>query len=188
MVVRLPIMSLNPYVLPKALPRTPELVPVAFLNLKVKNATPILQNNTYSHAVNYVEIDTGAVTTVPNKLNLELDIVDITGIDHITANTAAGVNVLDCNLYGKTANGLGVFIKYPGRVKATDKVNQLLTGQASHSEFEDEYVTNNPVFTLAEGIEDKYKWTVRENILGKGRFVRDNEDKLYVQYYLYVLN
>ena len=36
-------------------------------------------------------------------------------------------------------------------------------------------------------VEDKYKWVLKENFFARGRFGRDEDDVLYVQYYVYVV-
>lgn len=174
--------------LPEYAPRAPELIPVAFINIKVNEPQGILTNSNYKQGINLVNVINGEVTSVPNKFGYELDVQNVVGYDHITGNTEAGINKLDCNLYGRTPNGSGVFIKYVGTIKVTESVGNTLSGKAKATDFEEEYVTNNPTFLFADTVEDKYKWALKENFIGKGRFVRDDEHKLYVQYYLYVLH
>lgn len=174
--------------IPKSAPKVPELVPVFFINLKLQDPNAVLSNDTYAHAVTLVNIVDGTITTVPNKLNLELEANDLVGIDHITADTKVGSNKLDCYVYGKTPSGAGVHIHYFGVVKASPAIGQALGGGKSfETSFDDDYVTSNPVILFDGKAEDKYLWAKKENLIGKGRFVRDEAGDLFVQYYVYVL-
>lgn len=173
-------------VIPTSAPKTPQLIPVALISLKLQDPISVLKNDAYSHAINLVNIKDGTISTVPNDLGLELEVSGIQGIDHITANTEVGVNRLDCKIYGKTPGGNGVYVHYYGLIKATPEIGAVLGNKAKVADFDDEYITSTPVILFADSVEDKYKWVLRESIIGKGRFIRD-DTHLYVQYYLYVL-
>lgn len=182
-------MPLNPSTIPKSAPKAPELVPVFFINLKLQDPNSVLENQSYAHSVTLVNIVDGEITTVPNKLNLELDANSLVGIDHITADTKVGVNKLDCYVYGKTPSGAGLHIHYFGLIKGNEAVGKVLGGGKSiETDFTQDYVTSNPVILFDGEVEEKYLWAKKENLIGKGRFLRDEAGALHVQYYVYVLN
>lgn len=179
--------SLHPKVAP-SVPKTPELEPVFLINLKLKGApTPVFNNPTRNKALVLANVIDGKITTVPNKYGFELDVESISGFDDITNNIADGYNELDCKLYGKTPDGAGVYITYYGLIKLTEPTVNVLSGKSSSSAFEETYVTSNPRVQFDGEIADKYKWAIQENFFAKGRFVRDPDDSLYVQYYVYVV-
>lgn len=166
----------------------PELVPVFFINLKLKDAPQgVFANTTRNKALALAEVVDGSVTTVKNKLGLELEVTLIKGTDDITSHIADAYNELDCRLYGKTPEGAGVYITYRGVIKAYDNTVAVLLGSSSEHGIDESYVTNSPVINFDESVADKYKWAIKETFLGKGRFVRDAEDTLYVQYYVSVV-
>ncbi|KAK6202601.1 uncharacterized protein RJT21DRAFT_118672 [Scheffersomyces amazonensis] len=170
-----------------ALPSTPKLVPVFVFNLRVEEAIPVLANKATDSSLTLARVVNGEVVTVKNDLGLEFDVKDITGFDDLVGTTSRNVTHLDCKLYGSTANGAGVYITYPGVVRTLPVSTNVLTGAAKHAEIEDGYVTCNPRFRLSDGVEEKFKWVLDENFIGKGRFERDGAGYLYVQYYIYIL-
>ena len=98
-------------------PKAPELIPVFTFNLKLaSDPASIYVNNESDKTLNLATIANGEVKTVPNKLGLELDIHSIYGTDDLNIKNSVSTASLDCKLYGKTANGSGVFIYYPGKV------------------------------------------------------------------------
>lgn len=179
--------DLKPEVNPTTVP-IPELIPVALLNLKmdgeVQNKLTDTKNNKVSNLACLIG---GEVKTVKNKFGFELDIGDITGTDDINVNLETGRGHLSCRLYGNTPNKSGVYVYYTGVVEFGDEINKVISKQETTSDFEKCYVTNNPTFHFDDNVEEKYKWILKENVLGKGRFVRDHDGALYVQYYLYIV-
>lgn len=178
---------MDPSVTP-SIPTTPELEPVFLINLKLDGApAPVYNNPTRNRALALARVGDGKITTVKNKYGFELDVENVTGFDDISNNIADGYNELDCKLYGKTPEGAGVYITYYGVIKLRESTVDVLTGKSSGVKFEDAYVTCNPRIHFDGEVADKYKWAILENLLGKGRFVRDTNDNLYVQYYVYVV-
>lgn len=178
---------MEPSVIPKP-PKTPELVPVFLINLKLNGAPEqIFANATRNKVLNLAQVIDGTITTVPNKYNLELDVKNVHGFDDITNHIADGYSELDCKLYGTTHDGAGVYVTYYGLVHMLKPTVDVLTSESSTSEIEDVYLTCNPHIHFDELVADKYKWAIKENFIGKGRFVRDASGTLYVQYFVYVI-
>ena len=67
------------------------------------------------------------------------------------------------------------------------KLLSLFSQKTKEAAIEDSYVTCNPTFYFDDKVEDKYKWVLKENFFARGRFGRDEDDVLYVQYYVYVV-
>ncbi|KAL1580602.1 hypothetical protein MGQ_00333 [Candida albicans P76067] len=169
-------------------PKAPELIPVFTFNLKLaSDPASIYANNESDKTLNLATIANGEVKTVPNKLGLELDIHSIYGTDDLNIKNSVSTASLDCKLYGKTANGSGVFIYYPGKVQLDETSVSVFTKKTKEAAIEDSYVTCNPTFYFDDKVEDKYKWVLKENFFARGRFGRDEDDVLYVQYYVYVV-
>ncbi|PIS54045.1 hypothetical protein CJI97_003743 [Candidozyma auris] len=170
-----------------SVPKTPELEPVFLINLKLKPPAPVFTNKTRDKALTLATVVDGYISTVKNKYGFELEAKEITGFDDITTNIADNYNELDCKLYGKTPEGAGIYITYYGLIKLSEAVLAVLGGNSNASSFEDDYVTSNPRIHFDGDVPDKYKWAIQENLLGKGRFVKDPSGTLYVQYYVYVV-
>ncbi|SGZ49009.1 CIC11C00000003733 [Sungouiella intermedia] len=171
-----------------SVPKTPELEPVFLINLKLGgDPAPVFTNTDRNKTLSLASVVEGKISTVENKYGLELEVEGVTGFDDITTNLKDGYNELDCKLYGKTPEGAGVYITYYGVVKLTETTVAVVTGKSDTSAFEDTYVTCNPRVHFDGLVPDKYKWAIQENLYGKGRFVRDSNGVLYVQYYVYVV-
>lgn len=178
---------MDPAVFP-SIPKNPELEPVFIINLKTaENPSLVFNNPVRNKELALARIIDGSISTVQNKYGLELDVEGITGFDDITANLKEGYNELDCKLYGKTPEGAGVYITYYGVLKMSEEIGDVFSSKSSSSSFEEAYVTSNPRIHFDALVADKYKWAIQENLLGKGRFVRDSTGSLYVQYVVYVV-
>ncbi|WPK25985.1 hypothetical protein PUMCH_003327 [Australozyma saopauloensis] len=171
-----------------SLPKTPQLTPVFLINLKLGGfPVPIYGDSVKDKLMVLAHVEKGEITTVENSLGLEFNVTDIHGFDDITNQKSQDINELDCKLYGKTPEGAGVYITYYGLIKLFKNTVDVLTKQSMSCPFEESYVTSNPRVTLDELADEKYRWVTKENLLGKGRFVRGPNDSLYVQYYVYVV-
>ncbi|CUM66250.1 uncharacterized protein PRCAT00003910001 [Priceomyces carsonii] len=178
--------DIDPSVFPSK-PETPKLVPVFVMNFKLKEPEPVFSNPELSKALTLATVVNGEIKTVKNELGLEFDVSRVVGYDNLTSDLHRDVTLLDCRCYGRLPNGKGVYIKYPGVVHNNEPTVNVQLGKTKTSTFEEGYVTCNPSFEFDGGIEDKYRWVLRENFIGKGRFVRGNSNDLYVQYYIYIL-
>ncbi|EGW34924.1 uncharacterized protein SPAPADRAFT_53310 [Spathaspora passalidarum NRRL Y-27907] len=179
-------MSLN-LALP-GIPKPAEFIPVFTFNLKLaSDPTSIFSDPASDKALSLATVSSGEVKTVANSLGLEFEVVDISGWDDLSLKISASTNSLDCKLYGKTPSGAGVFIHYGGKVQLTESTINVVTKKTQVASIEESYVTCNPTFQLDEAVEDKYKWVLKENFFGRGRFGRDDDGTLYVQYYVYVI-
>ncbi|RCK55965.1 hypothetical protein Cantr_05165 [Candida viswanathii] len=170
------------------IPKPAEWIPVFSFNLELAGEPAnIFEAGSADLTLNLATIKNGAVKTVPNKLNLELEIDSIYGTDELSVKNSTNTALLHCNLYGKTPSGTGVKIFYPGKVQLTAPTVAVLSKQSQGAAIEESYVTCNPVFYFDDKVEDKYKWALKENFFGRGRFVRSQDGVLHVQYYVYVL-
>ena len=168
---------------PTSVAPAPEFVPVALLSLTLGEANVVFRNKEYAKGIDYIEVKDGSITTVKNDLGLEFEVKDIIGNDKVTHDLVTGTTILDVNLFGKTANGSGVHITYPGIARISDKVAGVLGGKGTFSDF-DEYIHITPTFRFCSTAEEKFKWAASTYFTGKGRFLRDDAG-FYVQYYLY---
>ncbi|KAI5967455.1 hypothetical protein KGF57_000398 [Candida theae] len=170
------------------IPKQPQLIPVLTFNLKlVSDPVPIFTNSQIDKSLSLATISTGEIKTVENDLGLKLEIGEIYGTDDLNVKTSVNTSYLDCKLYGKTPNGSGVFVYYGGRVQLDDTSVGVLSNKNKEASIEESYVTCNPTFTFDDSVEEEYKWVLKENLIGKGRFGRDDNGDLYVQYYIYVI-
>lgn len=170
------------------IPKQPQLVPVLTFNLRLaSDPVPIFTNSQIDKTLNLATITNGEITAVENDFGFKLEINQIYGTDDLNIKNSVSTSYLDCKLYGKTPNGSGVFIYYGGRVQLDDASVGVLSGKTKEASVDDSYVTCNPVFTFDDSVEEEYKWVLKENLIGKGRFGRDDDGNLYVQYYIYVL-
>lgn len=169
-------------------PKTPQLTPVFLINLKLGLPPQSVFNAPKSNkALTLATVTEGEITTVPNNLGLELNVTSITGFDDLSTSISENVNTLDCKLYGKTPEGSGVYVTYKGVVQLTQESIDVITNKSQTSNFDDVYVTNNPKFQFDDLVPDKYRWVLKENLFGKGRFLRADDGALCVQYYVYVV-
>lgn len=176
---------MDPSVVP-SVPATPQLTPVFLANCKI-TIGPSITDKVKDKTVNLVPVVDGYIETVKNPFGFELEVQGITGFDDITTHISDNYNTLDCKIYGKTPEGAGVYITYEGVIKLEESLVNVMTGKAKGSRFEDTYLTSNPRIHFDGDVPEKYKWAVSENLIGKGRFVRDANDNMYVQYYVYVI-
>lgn len=178
---------MDPSVTP-SLPKTPQLTPVFLINLKLQGyPTPMYSNSVKDKKLALATVEDGEISTVENPFGLEFNVTSIHGFDDITNNTSENYNELDCKLYGKTPEGAGVYITYYGLIKLLENTVDVLTKKSYSAPFDESYITCNPIVTFDELVSDKYKWVTSENLFGKGRFVRSQDDSLYVQYFVYIV-
>lgn len=180
--------ALDANVFPTQPPTTPKLVPVFIMNLKIANdPQAVFHDQQVDKALTLARVINGEVKTVKDNGIGELDVSDITGFDDLSLKLLTNTTRLDCKLYGKVADGSGIYITYPGVVQMRKVTSDVFERKATTSSFDDGYVTCNPSFGFDGTVDDKYKWVLKENFIAKGRFVRDEDDGLYVQYYVYAL-
>lgn len=177
--------NISPNVVPKTLPSAPLLEPAFFINLKLEEPDSIFSRINASRSLSLAKVVSGKINSLAE--NLPFEVHDITGFDDLFGDLETGVTRLQCKLYGKTPNQLGVYITYSGVVRLEGKVLEVASKTASDMDFDQGYVTCNPLVELDDGVEDEYKWVTKENFIGKGRFVRDEKDSLYVQYFVYII-
>ncbi|KAI3403881.1 hypothetical protein KGF56_003311 [Candida oxycetoniae] len=171
-----------------AVPQPPQLIPVLTFNLQLSpDPVRIFTNSQIDKTLNLATVVNGEIKAVENKFGYKLDINQIYGTDDLNVKDSIGAANLDCKLYGKTPNGSGVFIYYGGKVQLDEASVGVMSKRTKEASIEESYVTCNPTFTFDDKVEEEYKWVLKENLFGRGRFARDDEGALYVQYYIYVV-
>ncbi|CDK25825.1 unnamed protein product [Kuraishia capsulata CBS 1993] len=164
--------------LPKA--NTPLLKPALFVHLEAEDGLPIYSESTGS--MSCVRVKSGYITGVGKNHPFEAKINF--GFDDIRLSPGSSTGILDCHLYGTTAKGKGLFIHYTGVVHMVGTVAEILQNKKSYMDFDDGYVTCSPDdFKIDSGAEEE--WVKDQKLSGKGRFLRNSEGGLVVQYYLY---
>ncbi|KAI5966272.1 uncharacterized protein KGF55_000581 [Candida pseudojiufengensis] len=168
---------------------SPKLIPVLTFNLKLKSDPKLIYTNTIiDNTLNLATITEGEIRAIEgNELGFKFQINDIFGTDDLNIKPSINTAYLDCKLYGKSPNGSGVKIIYGGKVQLNKASIDVLDGSSSSASIAESYVTCNPNFIFDDSIEEEFKWVLKENLIGKGRFARDNDNNLYVQYYIYVI-
>ncbi|CAI5757577.1 unnamed protein product [Candida verbasci] len=172
------------------LPEIPstKLIPVFTINLKLKHdPLNIYSSNESNNTLNLAIIETGEIKTVKNELGLQFELNEIFGTDDLLIKNSIETASLDCKLYGKTPKGNSVFIHYGGKVQLNEESVDIISEKKRDSDISKSYVTCNPTFKFDENLESEYKWIEKENFIGRGRFVRDENGSLYVQYYIYII-
>lgn len=172
---------------PTSIAHPPKLIPVFLINLQISpDPEPIYADNLTNRGLNLATVTDGQITTVENELGVQFDVKNISGFDDLTNDLKTGTTFLDCKLYGKIGEN-GVYITYPGVLNLNQPTLDVFTKKTSTSSFEDSYITCSPKFVFdTKSVDEKYHWVLKENFHGKGRFVRDDQGLLYVQYYVYV--
>lgn len=160
------------------------LKPAFFFHLDLEEPKPFVENSRGTETVVLVKggYAESLAPEYPFDVKFEL------GWDILrTFTDKPGVTHLDCDLFGHSnATGAGIHIWYDGVVIANDKVGAVLAGQSNGHDVTDAYVTNHPTFQIgASG--DVESWANGKNFLGRGKFVRDDEGRLGIEYYVYAL-
>ncbi|KAI5955814.1 hypothetical protein KGF54_001316 [Candida jiufengensis] len=169
-------------------PTQPKLIPVLTFNLKLKSDPQHIYTNTkIDKTLNLATIENGEIKSIDNEFGFQLLVNEIFGTDDLNINISINTAYLDCKLYGKTPNGSGVKVNYGGRVQLTKPSVDVITNKSKEATIDESFVTCNPSFIFDDSVEEEFKWVLKENLIGKGRFARDDDDNLYVQYYIYVI-
>ncbi|ODQ78502.1 hypothetical protein BABINDRAFT_168237 [Babjeviella inositovora NRRL Y-12698] len=169
--------------IPTTAPLQSKLKPVLFVHLDAGEAIPVVQNATQNLVV--VKLTGGSVKSLDTNYPFETEI--LFGFDDLSTAAGATRTTLDCKIYLRTPSGAGVYMTYSGVVEMAGKAAAIAGNQGeSHMEFEEGYITANPKFTLDGKVEEEYKWVNDEIFIARGRFLRDTEGKLKVQYYVYI--
>lgn len=164
-------------------PLAASLKPVLFFHVEADEPQLIFQNST--GFLNHVPITGGFVKSLDPKY--PFDAVIDSGLDDISFSSAnPAVGHLDCNFYLSFKDDFKkrAYIHYTGVVQFEGLVADVVANKASKMEFTDGYVTCHPIFKLDDNCKDE-QWVNKLNFIGKGRFIRDEDGKLKVQYYVY---
>lgn len=108
------------------------------------------------------------------------------GRDDILVNPGGVYNHLNCLLFGLTEDGVGYTIHYGGVVINGDKVNAVVQGKSNGHTYAEGYVTNNMTVHLSKSATEKYDWIKHHNLVGRGRFFRD-DNGFHIEYVMHIV-
>lgn len=167
-------------------PSTAPLRPVIFIDEVAKE--PIVAYSNESTAMQHVPLTGGFVKSLDEE-NFPFDAVIEEGGDDITFKEGIpNIGHLDCNLYLRFKDDpkKRAYVNYSGIVHMDGASGEIVGKQKSTMTFEEGYVTCHPQFYISADCK-KERWVDSKNFLGKGRFLRDENGVLKVQYWLYAL-
>jgi hypothetical protein len=161
------------------------LKPAFFIHLDVEEPKPIYTNDAGS--LTYVAVTEGYTKTLDDKYPFDAEV--LFGFDNLTTTAATGDTInLACQLYLKSkVNGAGIHLSYSGVVVPSKEQGAVLTGAGAIEQgFDQGYVTNHPKAALDADAKTE-SWISDKNLIGRGRFLRNEKGVLSVEYYVYVL-
>lgn len=158
------------------------LKPAFQISLNLEEPTPVHAEKSYAE-VN-VPVVGGTIKSLDSEYPFNGTI--ISGRDDITV-TPGSHNNLDCVLFGKTDDGFNFKVTYGGIVRHSEPVDAVLGKKSSGHTFEETYVTNNMIIKLSEDAPAKYDWLRKTNLVGRGRFFRDEADGLHIEYVMHAI-
>lgn len=159
------------------------LKPAFFIHLNVDEPQFVYSNQ--SGSLTLVKINDGYTKSLDPELKFDTEI--IAGWDNLTTSVTTNneVTTLDCQVFLKAKNGQ-IHMKYSGVVVPNDKTAAIFNKTSKTTTFDDAYVTAHPTFELDEKLVDE-KWVKSKNLLGKGRFIRNEDNSLAVEYNFYYI-
>lgn len=138
-----------------------------------------------SNLLDIVIIKSGKTTSLDPKFPFDTTIYH--GRDDITVSTKGTHFNLDCKVFGTLEDNTGFSIWYGGVIQANAAIGGILGKKLNDMAYEDGYVTNNVYVTLDKGADSKYNWVETHNLIGRGRFFRDAEGTLNIEYKVYAV-
>ncbi|CCH43358.1 hypothetical protein BN7_2906 [Wickerhamomyces ciferrii] len=159
--------------------------PAFFIHLEAEEPEQIYNNEAGS--LTLVKVKGGYTKTLDPAYPFDTEVTF--GIDNLTTSTArdGSIQNLDCQLYLKSkVNGGGIHFTYSGVVQQNEKSLAVITNQSKDLSFTDTYLTNHPKAVLSKENKEE-SWITGKNLLGKGRFIRNENGTLCVEYNVFVL-
>ncbi|KAA8897038.1 hypothetical protein TRICI_006800 [Trichomonascus ciferrii] len=132
-----------------------------------------------------IRIDYGEAISLDSDFPFYLEVYD--GYDNIFIREDGSAAYLDCRVFCRTKSGTPAIIDYTGVLRPEGIVADLLANKASTMEYKDGYITNNVRVKLDHKAESDLAWVNRYNLVGKGKFFRDDKDKLHIEYIVHVI-
>lgn len=166
-----------------AVPTVASLKPVFLLSLDLEEVQPVSSRDGGDEVI--VVIKSGFTKSYDEKFPFNSTIYH--GRDDILVNPGATHNNLNCLVFGKTDDNVGYTIHYGGVVVQSDAVNNVLGGKSNGHAYEDAYVTNNMLVHLSKNATEKYDWIKFHNLVGRGRFFRDENKGLHIEYIMHII-
>ncbi|VVT44618.1 uncharacterized protein SAPINGB_P000476 [Magnusiomyces paraingens] len=156
------------------------LKPVFHLSFDLEEIQPVASRAAGDDVV--VNITGGFTKSYDEKYPFNSTILH--GRDDILVNPTH--NSLDCRVYGKTEDGAGFTIRYGGIVQASAPVGAVCSGQSNGHTYEESYVTNNMTVFIDKDAPKKYDWIKFHNLVGRGRFFRDDKG-FHIEYIMHAI-
>ncbi|ODQ65280.1 hypothetical protein NADFUDRAFT_70779 [Nadsonia fulvescens var. elongata DSM 6958] len=158
----------------------PQLKPAFHIVIDAEEGVPSFANHKGQQT--YIGIKGGYTKTLDPEFPFDITISHGSD-DLLTSNTSKNkATILDCKVYG-TLNDekkTPVQIKYSGLVHFQDKVAAIANNQVNSMDWLDGYATCHMNIDIAPGT--SAEWVNDWNLVGRGRFFRDSNGGLHVEY------
>lgn len=161
------------------------LKPILFIDEDAEEPQTAYSNE--STFMQHVPLKGGFIKSLDPKY--PFDAVITTGGDDITFQTGVpNVGHLDCNVFltFKDDPEKKAYINYSGICRMEGKIAEIVGGKETIMGFQDGYCTCHPKFFMSENTKAE-RWVDNKNFIAKGRFLRDANGGLKVQYWVYEL-
>jgi hypothetical protein len=157
-----------------------KLTTVFEFTVKVRDAVPVFSTKDGNSVLIYVE-SAKAVSLDEERFPIDIDFSF--GYDNIFNAADGSYSNLDCKVYGKTQKGHGVVFNYSGVVKTEGITGKLMTSkEPGEMSYEEGYITANFNFDIDDRAMPEVGWLKLYNVVGKGKFKRDETGQLWVSY------
>lgn len=158
------------------------LKPAFHMSLNLEDPIPVHNEKSYSELT--IPVTGGTVKSLDSNYPFNGTVEG--GRDDITV-TPGSHNNLNCVLYGKTDDGANFKIHYSGIVEHSEPINAVLENKSSGHTYEESYITNNMTIKLSDGAPSKYDWLKKTNLVGRGRFFRDESGAIHIEYIMHAV-
>ncbi|CAN6597448.1 hypothetical protein TRVA0_001S04280 [Trichomonascus vanleenenianus] len=159
------------------------LRPIFSLTLALQEGVPTSKTPGGTHIL--VKIDSGYTTPIDSKLPFETTIIG--GYDNITNSPDGKFAHLDGKLYGKTKKGHLFSFDFTGVGRISGKLSQVFNNELDSMDFSDGYVSTTYVADVDDAAKPEIGWINEYNVVGRGRFFRDQSKKLFIEYIVHVV-
>ncbi|KAF5118370.1 hypothetical protein DV495_002879 [Geotrichum candidum] len=154
------------------------LKPVFNITLNLEEPKTVATNSAGVH--NIASIKSGTTKSFSEDFPFNSTVYG--GRDDITVSPKGSHFNLDCKVFGTLEDGTGYFIKYYGVVRLDKAVTDVIGKQSKEHSFEDGYLVNQIFVTLDKDSDKKYDWIEKHVLVGRGRFFRNDDGALNIEY------
>lgn len=160
------------------------LKPAFFMHLELTE--PELVYDNAAETLQYVTVKSGYTKTLDPAYQFDTKLLH--GFDNVRTSKAHPESMrLDCQIYLESkANGKQIHVVYTGVITNNAQQADVLIGKAKHHGYQNGYITNNPIIHLNSDAREE-AWANSKSVVGRGQFIRDADNNLAIEYYVYVL-